>query len=152
MSRLLALAFLLGSNMAFPQSLVLMSEMQGQLLDVGGEPVAEVRLVRSWDWAWRNHQGSDETITDADGRFCFPAVTGRSLTARILPHEPAIRQRIIAHHAGEESQIWSAIKRNYREGGELAGRPLRVRCGLTAVPGAESQRLFASLCVEPTEE
>ncbi|MGY6587018.1 MAG: DUF6795 domain-containing protein [Wenzhouxiangella sp.] len=152
MFRWIALLVALGSNITTANAMVLMSEMEGKLVDASGEPVAGVRLVRTWDWAWRNRQGSDETVTDAEGQFHFPMVTGRSRTARILPHEPSIRQTITAHHAGGETEIWLAIKRNYEENSELAGRPLRVVCGLTATPDADKERLYASLCVEMPAE
>lgn len=143
-------AFLAGVLMVFGKSLVLMSAMEGRLIDADGQPAAGIRLVRSWDWAWRNLQGQDETTTDENGAFRFPAVTGRSLTARLLPHEPSIRQRIIAHHASGTVEIWLARKGNYDDNGELRGRPLRVLCDLGNPPG-DNQRLFASLCVEATD-
>lgn len=120
--------------MAFANPFVLMSEMEGRLVDASGEPAAGVGLVRTWDWAWRNHQGSDETITDANGRFRFPAVTERSMTARLLPHEPNVTQVITAHHGVGETRIWLAVKRNYNDDGELAGRPLRVLCAWPPCP------------------
>lgn len=148
MVRWITLLVGLVANIGTANAMVLMSEMEGRLVDAAGEPAAGVRLVRTWDWAWRNRQGSDETVTDAQGYFHFPAVTGRSRTARIVPHEPSIRQTITAHHANGETEIWLAIKRNYEANSELAGRPLRVICGLTAVPDADNERLYASRCVE----
>lgn len=145
--RLLALVFLLGANMAFSNSLVLMSELDGQLVGNSGAPAASVRLVRTWEWAWSRQQGSDEATTDTQGRFHFPAVTGRSLSARFFPHEPHIHQRITAYHSDGRTEIWSAIKANYRLNGELGGRPLRLLCGLADVPGDEQDRLFNSQCV-----
>ena len=133
--------------MVFGKPLVLMSAMEGRLIDADGRPAAGVRLVRSWNWAWPNQQGQDETTTDENGAFRFPAITGRSLTARLLPHEPSIRQRIIAHHPSGPVEIWLARKGNYADNGELQGRPLRVLCSL-AGPPPDDQRLFASLCVE----
>ncbi|MCC5865553.1 MAG: carboxypeptidase regulatory-like domain-containing protein [Wenzhouxiangella sp.] len=139
-------AMLAGALMVFGSPLVLMSAMEGRLTDAGSQPAANIRLVRSWDWAWRNLQGQDETTTDEDGFFRFPAVTGNSLTARLLPHEPSVRQRIMAHHPTGPIEIWLARKGNYDDNGELQGRPLRVLCDLADPPG-DDQRLFASLCV-----
>ena len=144
---LFGVAVLAGALMVFGKSLVLMSAMEGRLIDADGRPAAGIRLVRSWDWAWRNLQGRDEASTDENGAFRFPAVTGRSLTARLLPHEPSIRQRIIAHHASGTVEIWLARKGNYDDNGELRGRHLRVLCDL-AGPPEDDQRLFASLCIE----
>lgn len=144
----LALVILLGARMAFSDTLVLMSEMEGRLVNASSEPAAGVRLVRTWNWAFRNEQGQDETSTDANGVFNFPAVSGRSLTARLLPHEPDTYQAITAYHPNGPTEIWAASKTNYRYNGELQGRPLRVLCGLKDLPGDQNLRLFASRCIE----
>lgn len=145
---LIALFFLMGVSMAFfPSPHVLMSEMEGRLLNSSDQPAAKVRLVRSWEWSWTGRKGSDETITDEEGRFSFPEVTGRSITARLLPHEPSIVQKVVAELPEGEIEIWRADKTNYRPNGELRGDPLHVVCGLEELPGSEKDRLFASRCV-----
>lgn len=144
---LAALAILTGASMAFLNPLVLMSQMDGTLVRSSGEPAAGVRLVRSWDWAWGNRRGSDETATDAQGRFSFDRVTGRSMTARIMPHQPVIRQIITAETADGAIEIWRARKGDYDDNSELLGDALQVLCGLDALPGPESARLFASQCI-----
>ncbi len=144
---LLSSTLLLGANTALSSSFVLMSEMEGRLVEADGAPAANVKLVRTWEWAWANRSGQDETETDEEGRFVFPKVTGRSWSARIFPHEPDILQRIHAQTSNGEIRIWSARKANYRDRGELSGRPLRVLCSLESLPGPENERLFASLCI-----
>lgn len=147
LASVLALSLVIGANMALSATLVLMSGMDGRLVSASGAPAANTRLVRTWHWAWTDTRGQDETTTDAQGRFRFPPVTGRSMSARLMPHEPDILQTITAQAASGPVEIWSARKANYRENGELQGQPLHVLCGLNGVPGSDNDRLFNSLCV-----
>lgn len=142
-----AFALLIGVSLAFLKPLVLMSPMEGTLIEASGEPVVGVRLVRRWDWVWTNRQGADETVTDEEGKFQFPRVTGSSVTARLLPHEPNVRQIIVAHSPTGEVEIWRAIKGNYEENSELGGDEFQVLCAIDGLPGPEEERLYASQCV-----
>jgi len=144
---ILALSLLIGGNMASSSTLVLMSGVEGRLVSASGEPVANMRLVRTWHWAWTDTRGQDEKMTDAQGRFHFPPVTGRSISARFIPHEPDILQKITAQAASGPVNIWSARKSNYRENSELQGQPLHILCGLNKLPGSGSNGLFNSLCI-----
>ena len=147
LASVLALSPVTGANMALADTLILMSGMEGQLVSSSKEPAANMRLVRTWHWAWTDARGQDETTTDAQGRFRFPPVTGRSMSARFMPHEPDILQTITAQSASGPVEIWSARKSNYLPNGELQGQPLHVLCGLDGVPGSDNDRLFNSLCV-----
>lgn len=75
----------------FGGSLVLASALEGRLLDgEGGRPVSGVTIKRNWSWAWTNREGSDETVTDSEGRFRFQEVVGRSPLAQSKPSKALI--------------------------------------------------------------
>lgn len=123
--------------MAFGGSLVLASALEGRLLDgEGGRPVSGVTIKRNWSWAWTNREGSDETVTDSEGRFRFQEVVGRSLTAKFVPHEPSVRQEITAELPGGSLTLLSLQKSNYETNGELGGQPLRIACRTDLEPDA----------------
>lgn len=85
------LIFTGGPSMAFGGSLVLASALEGRLLDgEGGRPVSGVTIKRNWSWAWTNREGSDETVTDSEGRFRFQEVVGRSPLAQSKPSKALI--------------------------------------------------------------
>ncbi len=142
---LLALAFFFGGGgMAMAKPLVLCSAFEGRLVDADGRPAAGYRVTRNWTWAWTGKTGSDSTETDAEGRFHLPEVTGRSLTAGLLPHQPLIRQRITAAGPEAETLIWEADKPNYDRDGELRGRPIRAVCRVGVEP--DGSGLFHGTC------
>ena len=115
-----------GSTMA----LILFSDVHGTVLQ-HGQPVAHARVVREYRWSWKEQTGVDEATTDAQGRFHFPAIVGRSFGARWLPHEPLVRQTITVAFAGEPHRVWVHDKANYRANGEL-GEPIVLTCRLEA--------------------
>jgi len=133
--------------MAFGKPLVLCSEFTGQLVSESGQPVAGVRLTRTWKWAWNGDTGRDVTESGTDGRFHFPEVTGRSLFASVMPHEPSITQEIIAERVNGPLSIWFTGKLNYERNGEL-GRPLDMICHIDREP--QSSRLYSGTCEERT--
>lgn len=123
--------------MAFGTTLVLASELEGRLLDgEDGRPVSGVTITRTWSWAWTSRDGLDQTVTDAEGRFRFEEVLGRSLTAKFIPHEPGVRQELTAELPGGNLTLLSLQKSNYDEHGELGGRPLRIACRTDLEPDA----------------
>lgn len=136
--------------MALAKSLVLMSPMEGHLVYEDGSPASGIRLTRTWDWAWTGQTGQDETVTDAEGWFHFGVLTGRSMTARFIPHQPDIRQTITARTQTDDVLIWAASKGNYDFNGELRGKSLNVICGINALPGPESRKLFRGTCIAAT--
>ncbi len=131
--------------MAFGKELVLASEFRGQLVTDGGTPAPGIRITRSLNWGWGEEVIEDETETDAEGRFSFPKVTRRSLTAGILPHTPSIAQEMMAHGPSGAVNIWFADKANYKDQGEL-DRPIDVICHLDREPSADG--LFWGTCEE----
>ena len=132
--------------MAFGKSFVLCSPFSGTAVIEGGKPVADVVIERRWVWSWNDETGSDRTVTDANGKFEFPLVEGSSMSAMFLPHEPNIRQTIIAHTPGGEVEIWNAIKATYEMNSEMDGRPIKVICHLDKEPSADG--LYWGTCVE----
>ncbi len=103
----------------------LFSEMSG-VLTVDGKPAPHVRLVRTAKW---QTEQKDETVTDAQGRFYFPAMTERTV-AKFLPMEFMAPQQIHAHYKDEEIRIWGGVKRDPTLNAESKGDPLVVRCDL----------------------
>lgn len=105
----------------------LFSHISG-VIRLDGEPVANARLVRTVDLSGPE---TDETSTNENGYFEFPAVFKRTV-AKYLPQEFASKQEIVVHYKGEEYRIWSAVKRKPEEGIESRGKPLVVQCELNS--------------------
>ncbi len=109
-------------------ALILFSAVAGTVLH-RGQPVAHARVSREYRWAWKRETGVDDTTTDAQGAFRFPAIVGRSFSARWLPHEPSVRQTITVDFAGRLHRVWMHDRSNYRMDGEL-GESIVLRCDL----------------------
>lgn len=103
------------------------SEVQGVLL-VNGKPAAGAIVKRQVEY---QDKESDQTVTDAAGRFSLPALYQGSAT-RLLPAEFVAAQSLIVEYQGQEYKIWSNTKRKPEENAELGGQPLNLRCELTA--------------------
>lgn len=123
---------------------VLFSAVQGQVL-LGGQPVAGARVERSWVWKRPDDTQRDSAVTDAEGRFSLPEVAEKSFFGGLFPHEAFVRQTIVIEHGGRSHKAWMFSKRNYEANGELAGRPIRLRCRLEAEPSEVAPRVF-SIC------
>jgi hypothetical protein len=134
--------------MAFGGGLVLASATEGRLVDGEGAPAAGVTLRRRWSWGWTGAEGEDRAETDAEGRFRFPEVTGSSLTARIMPHEPSVRVEIEAERGeGGPLTLLSYQKATYAAGWEAEAAGLsdfRVVCRIDAEPSDDG--LFWGTC------
>lgn len=104
----------------------LFSTMTG-VVNMHGEPVANVRLVRTINY---NKDIVDETVTDENGYFEFPAVHRNNYAGKILPMEFVVSQLIIAHHEGKAYEMWAGVKRKPEENAESRGKPLEVICEL----------------------
>ncbi len=109
---------------------VLFSPVEGEVTREGA-PVAGAKVVRSFEWIWGAEKGSDSATTDAQGRFSFPVVKRSSFSASLIPHQPAINQKIVIEAAGQSYEAWMALKSNYDMNGEIGGRPLVLTCELT---------------------
>lgn len=105
----------------------LFSEMSG-VLTVDGEPAPHVRLVRTAKW---QSEQKDETITDEQGRFHFPAMTERTV-AKFLPMEFVAHQEIQALLEDSKIRVWGGIKRTPEKNAESRGDALSVKCELNA--------------------
>ncbi len=104
----------------------LFSKMTG-VVNMQGKPVANVRLVRTINY---NKDIVDETVTDENGYFEFTAVHRNNYAGKILPMEFVVSQLIIAHHDGEEYEMWAGVKRKPEENAESRGKSLVVSCEL----------------------
>lgn len=58
----------------------------------------------------------------------------RSFWASIMPHEPYVEQTMKIKHDGREYMAWAYAKRNYRQNGELDGKPIVMSCALELEP------------------
>ncbi len=103
----------------------LFSEMTG-VVKLDGKPVVGVRLVRTVNLS---SDQVDETITDENGQFKFPASYEKTLT-KYLPQEFVSNQEITAYYNDKEFRMWSAVKRSPEENSESRGKPLIVNCNL----------------------
>ncbi|WP_293368951.1 DUF6795 domain-containing protein [Nevskia sp.] len=107
----------------------LFSPVRGMLL-LDGQPVTGALVKRTWFWHWKDQRGEDSTRADDQGAFSFPAVYGGSFLGGLLPHEPIIEQRIVVDHLGKQYELWVHFKHSYKEGSELGGKPVNLRCQL----------------------
>lgn len=102
------------------------SQVDAQLT-YNGEPLKNARVIRRWEW---NELKEEETLTDDNGRFQFPAVFERSIT-RFLPVELVIAQGLYVVVDGEEQKFWSNSKRKPEENSEFKGKSISLVCELT---------------------
>lgn len=135
-----------GHAMAFSKTLYLFSAVNGIVL-LDGKPVQGVEVVQDYHWHWGDKQVKNVTTTDAQGRFSFPVVTGKSMTAGLLPHEPVIDQQILFYYQGKEHQGWFHAKHNYEDLGELHGQPLNLVCDLKDEPVGRPEIGNYGICV-----
>ena len=105
----------------------LFSAMSG-VITLDGKPVSGALLKRTVD---HQRPKSDETHTDENGYFEFPAFNERTI-CKFLPMEFVVGQKIIVHYQGKEYKMWSGVKRKPEENVESRGKPLVVRCELNS--------------------
>jgi hypothetical protein len=117
-----------GSAMA---KFVIFSAVSGKVLH-NGKPVSGAVLERTF--VWQEEQATDSVTTAGDGTFSFPKIERGSFLSSLLPSEPLSEQTIMIRHQGKAYKAWYFVKRNYRDNGELEGRPLRMTCRLEAEP------------------
>lgn len=105
----------------------LFSAMSGTIT-LDGKPVANARLVRTGD---RDGPVVDETVTDKNGYFEFPAMYERTIT-KFLPQEFVASQKIVVSHNHKDYKVWGSVKRSPEENVESRGKPLVVTCELNS--------------------
>lgn len=113
--------------------LVLASHLNGTLVDKDHRPVPNVRVERTWEWAWNGKTGSDISTTDGQGHFEFPKVRRFSIVG-VLPVEPRVRIDITAHGPNGPVLLLGVAKSDYFDGSELDGKPLNIVCRLDLEP------------------
>jgi len=116
----------------FAPSYVLFSQISGTI-SLNGIPVTGARVSRTYHWDWGNTGAVDETLTDKQGNFTLPEITGRSISAWI-PHQPNIDQRIEVFTEEREYEIWSGNKFSYESNSELTGKSNFLRFDLLGEP------------------
>lgn len=127
-----------GVAMSFAKELCLFSEVKGVVLSQG-RPVANAEVERVYNWAWKDVTRSDKIKTDQQGRFSFPKAAQSSFLGSLLPHEPVVTQKIFIRHNGAEYKAWMFTKHNYRENGELNGKPITLTCRLESEPAFKGE-------------
>lgn len=105
----------------------LFSAMSGTIT-LDGKPVANARLVRTGD---RDGPIIDETVTDKNGYFEFPAMFERTIT-KFLPQEFVASQKIVVSHNNKDYKVWRSVKRSPKENAESRGKRLIVTCELNS--------------------
>lgn len=111
----------------------LSSKVHGTLLE-NGQALANIKVTRSLHWQWGDETFTETTTTNELGQFSFSAKTVSSFTAKIMPHEPVIEQKIVFTVAGKDYEGWTYAKHNYDDLGELQGKALILKCELTSEP------------------
>ncbi len=134
-----------GHAMAFSKTLYLFSEVNGIVL-LDGKPVQGVEVTQEYNWHWKDEKASKVATTDAQGRFHFPVVTGKSMTAA-LPHQPVIEQTLRLSFQGKQYKGWLHGKDNYDDRGELNGKPLNLVCDLSDEPVGHPEIRSFGICV-----
>lgn len=103
----------------------LFSAMSG-VITLDGKPVTNALLKRT---VKLSKPKTDETRTDNNGHFEFPAAFERTIT-KFLPQEFVASQKIIVYYRDEEYELWTGVKRTPEENAESRGKPLVVQCEL----------------------
>lgn len=116
--------------------LVVFSAVSGRVVQ-NGKPVAGAVVERTFEW--QEEKSTDRATTAPDGSFNLPKIERGSFLSSLLPSEPFTEQTIVIRHEGREYKAWYFVKRNYRENGELAGKPIRMACNLDSEPQARGK-------------
>jgi hypothetical protein len=110
--------------------LYLFSEVRG-VVTQNGKPVSGATVEQTYAY---DEKISRMTQTNDAGEFFFPEVVMRSFWASIMPHEKRVEQTIKIKYEGGEYMAWAYVKHNYRQNGELDGKPISMLCALEAQP------------------
>jgi len=123
---------------------VLASHMQGTLVDKDMRPVPNVRVERTWDWPLNGRKGADVSVTDEKGHFEFPKVTRFSILG-FVPAEPNVQLTITAHGPRGPVEIFSVIKKDYKDRSETDGRPFDIVCDVDGEPGGTASGYWGTV-------
>ncbi len=107
----------------------LFSEVKGIVVNKG-VPIEGAIVEQEFRWAWKDEVGMEQTKTDAEGKFSFPAVVRSSFFGSLLPHEPMVTQTILIKFDGNVYKAWMFDKGDYKENGELNGKAISLYCEL----------------------
>lgn len=121
-----------GAGMALGRTITLFSEVNGRLVDADGRPQPGVTIKQSWREGPDRDFESVETVTDAEGRFHFPAVERRSIAVVFLPSTPVIRQLLQTERPEGTLTLWRYVRRSHAPLDETGGRPLSLLCRIDA--------------------
>ena len=123
---LLLCVFSIGVS-AVSEKKCLFSEMTG-VVNFEGKPAAGVKLVRMVDY---NKPQYDETVTDENGNFHFPAIYRSNIIGKFLPMQFVVNQKITAVKNDVEYLVWEATTMDSTANYEARGKPLVVSCELS---------------------
>jgi hypothetical protein len=137
--------FSLAQAMAFFKRFTLFSDLEGIVL-LEGRSVEGVEVQQHYFWHWGDKKGTHVNRTDANGRYHFPVITGRSITANLLSHEPVIEQEVSFVYQSKAFHGWFHSKHNYEDLGELDGQPLRLVCDLKDEPVGRPEIRSHGIC------
>lgn len=118
--------------MAFGKTVTLFSEIHGRLVNADGTPQAGVTVKQWWSEERGDAGESTEAVTDAEGRFHFPAVERQRFWAAILPSTPAVKQKITVERPDKTLTLWQFVKTSHSPLSETGGRKLDLVCRIDA--------------------
>ena len=124
--------------MSFNTKQIFFSEVHGVVLD-HGKPVNGAVIERSYKSNWRGDQSVDRTKSDVNGKFYMSSISRFSLLAALLPHQPAISQKILITVNNKIFEAWVLFKTNYDNNGELEGKSIDVICDLANEPDYQNR-------------
>ncbi len=129
----------------------LFSEMTG-VMNFEGKPAAGVKLVRMVDY---NKAQYDETVTDQNGNFHFPAIFRTNIAGMFLPMQFVVAQEIKAYKDDIEYLVWGAATMDSTANYEARGKPLVVSCELSLeeeIVIAINRNVIVSRCMWDVEQ
>jgi len=113
------------------KEIVLSSPLEG-ILTYKGKPLSNVKIERNLSWYDGEGEKVDFVVTDEKGHFNLPFVK-KELEVNGLV-QLVVAQEIYATYKSESIFIWVTAKLKHSEYDELNGKPINVRCDLTAEP------------------
>jgi hypothetical protein len=121
----------------------LFSEVNGVVLS-SGKLVTGAEVEHFYRWDGPDISNRTTLQTDDEGRFSVDAVYDNALMTYFLPTSPSIQQEIHIRYEGKEYEAYLLIKNNYKENGELDGKPLSSICEFNDEPNRDSG--FYGIC------